>query len=152
MTITLDYSDLHFDDDSVVLAAGDLEFQFELLLAELIFRVDRADFSFEEYTTLLDAAAILRGRVDLLQDGETSTYENPISGETLTFARTGDQVAISANYTKATATVALAELKGTVDGFHQRVTQDLLIRYPKLAENPAAANLMARNKPRQPLG
>ncbi len=143
MTITLDYTDLHFDDDSEVLTAGDLDFQFELLLAGLIFRVDGADFTFEEYTTLLDAAAILQGRVSLIKDGETSTYVNPISDETLTFGRIGDQVAISANYTKATATVALAELKETVDGFLRRVTQDLLIRYPGLAENPAAAKLMA---------
>lgn len=152
MTITLDYRDLHFDDDSIVLAAGDLEFQFELLLADLIFRVDGADFSFEEYTTLLDAAAILQGRVNLLKDGETSTYENPISGETITFARSGDQVAVSANYTQATASVALAELKQAVDEFQQRVAQDLLIRYPGLAENPAAANLMAPEEQGSSLG
>jgi hypothetical protein len=143
MTITLEYRDLHFDDDSEVLAAGDLEFQHELLLAELIFRVDTADFTFEEYTTLLDAAAILEGRVNLLADGETSSYESPVSGETLHFARSGDRVTITASYTEATATVGLAELKDAVAGFHRRVTQDLLIRYPGLTENPAAAKLLA---------
>jgi hypothetical protein len=143
MTITLDYTDLHFDDDSEVLEAGDLEFQHELLLAELVFRVDTADFTFEEYTTLLDAAAILEGRVNLLADGETNRYESPISGETLTFARSGEQVTITANYTEATATVGLHELTDALAAFHRRVTQDLLARYPRLGENPAAAKLLA---------
>jgi hypothetical protein len=49
-----------------------------------------------------------------------------------------DQVAISANYTEATATVALTELHDAVKAFHQRVTRDVLDRYPTLAENPAA--------------
>jgi len=143
MTITLDYTDLHFDDDSVVLAASELEFEFELLLALIVFRVDAADFSFDEYTTLLDAAAILRGRVRLLGDGETSTYESPVSGEVLTFARSGDQVAISANYTEATATISLAELKEALSEFYQRVVQDLLIRYPGLEEVPGARGYLA---------
>lgn len=138
MTITLEYTDLHFDDDSEVMQASDLEFQFELLYAQVVFRVDGADFTFDEYTTLLDAAAILRGRIHLLADGDTSTYESPVSGETLTFVRSGDQVAISANYTDATATVGLAELKTAVAEFYDRVVQDLLIRYPGLDQVPGA--------------
>jgi hypothetical protein len=143
MTITLDYTDLHFDDDSEVLRAGELEFEFELLFAQIVFRVDAADFTFEEYTTLLDAAAILRGRVRELADGGTNTYESPVSGETLIFARSADHVAISANYTEATATVSRAELNDAVTEFHQRVTRDLLVRYPGLAENPNAAKYLA---------
>lgn len=143
MNITLDYTDPHFDEDSDVLPAGELEFEFELLFAQIVFRVAAADFTFGEYTTLLDAAAILRGRVSLLADGGTNSYESPVSGETLTFARFGDQVAISANYTEATATVSLTELKEAVTGFHQRVTRDLLVRYPGLAENPDAPKYLA---------
>jgi hypothetical protein len=138
MTITLDYTDLHFDDDSEVLAADELEFQYELLLAQIVFRVDAADFSFDEYTTLLDAAAILRGRVNLLDDGQTSTYESPVAWEKLSFARTGHRVTISANYTEATATVGLDELKAAVAAFYQHVTRDLLARYPGLDELPGA--------------
>lgn len=152
MTITLDYTDLHFDDDSEVLAAGELEFEFELLFAQIVFRVDAADFTFPELTSLLDAAAILHGRVDRLADGETGTYESPVAWEKLSFTRSGDQVAISANYTEATATVGLAELKDAVAGFHQRVTQDLLIRYPGLAGNAAAAKLLARDGQGSSLG
>jgi hypothetical protein len=81
--------------------------------------------------------------VNLLADGETSSYESPVSGETLTFVRSADQVEISANYTEATATVGYAELLEAVTAFHQRVTQDLLVSYPGLAENADAAKYLA---------
>jgi hypothetical protein len=143
MTITLDYTDLHFDDDGEVLAARELDIEFELLFAQIVFRVDAADFTFDDYTTLLDAAATLRGRVNLLADGETNSYESPVAWEKLSFARSGDQVAISANYTEAKATVGLTELKEALIGFHERVTRDLLARYPRLADNPDVAKYLA---------
>jgi hypothetical protein len=144
MTITLDYTDLRFDDDRAVLLAEETDFEYDLLYARIVFRVDAADFTMgDEYTPLLDASAGLRRVVDLLPDGEAMTYESPVSWAKITFARSGDRVAISANYTEATATVGLAELKEAVSGFHQRVTRDLLVRYPGLAENPAAAKYLA---------
>jgi hypothetical protein len=143
MSITLDYADLDFDDDRAVLLAEETDFEYDLLYAQIVFRVGAADFTFDGYTTLLDAAAILRGRVDFLADRQTNSYESPVAWEKLSFARAGDQVAISANYTEATATVGLTELKEAVVGFHERVTRDLLARYPGLAENPDAAKYLA---------
>jgi hypothetical protein len=147
MTITLDYTDLHFEEDSDVMSASALEFQFEMLAALVVFRVDGRDFSFEQYTTLLDAAAILQGRVNLLGDGETSSYENPLSSERLNFSRTGDQVTIAANYTQATATVGYTELHDAVTAFWERVARDLLQRYPGLDEAPGARDYFT-----EPLG
>jgi hypothetical protein len=143
MTITLDYTDLQPDDPAEVLAAGALELQHELLFAELVFRVDAADFTSDEHTTLLDAAAILHGRVTHLTDGATSRYESPVSGDTIDFARAGDQVTISAGFTDAVATADLAELTAAVTAFHERVSRDLLARYPGLAGNPAARAQLA---------
>jgi hypothetical protein len=124
-----------------------LEFQFEMLGALVAFRVDGTDFSFEEYTTLLDAAAILQGRVNLLGDGETSSYENPLSSERLTFSRSGDEVTIAANYTQATATVSYTGLYDAVTGFWERVARDLLERYPVLDEAPGARDYFVSGEP-----
>jgi hypothetical protein len=144
MTITLDYTDLTFEDGAAVMQALETDFQYDLLYARFIFRVDAVDFSFPGYTTLLDLAASLRRIVDSLADGETSSYESPVAWEKLTFARSGDQVAISASYTDATATVGLAELKEAVSAFYQRVTDDLLAQYPGLDETPGARPYFAQ--------
>ncbi len=143
MTITLDYTDLGFEDDRAVLLATEFDFQFDLLYAHVVFRVDAAEFTFEGHMPLLDASAGLRWLMDLLADGEARTYESPVSRDKISFARSGDQVAISASYTEATATVDFTELHDAVRGFHERVTRDLLIRYPGLAENPNAAEYLA---------
>jgi hypothetical protein len=92
----------------------------------------------EEFVRLLDASTRLRTIAYLLADGGASSYESPASSEKLTFARSGDQVMISANYTDATATVALAELQAATSRFHARVTRDLLARYPGLDETSGA--------------
>jgi hypothetical protein len=145
MTITLDYADLEFDDDPEVLLADEYAFQYDLLYGRITFGVDAADFTIkEEYTPLLDASAGLRRAVDLLRDGEAKTYDSPVSSAKITFARSGDQIAISANYTEATATVSLTELREAVSGFHHRVTRDLLARYPGLAGNPDAVKYLAQ--------
>ncbi len=81
--------------------------------------------------------------MDLLADGETRTLESSVSTDKITFARSGDQVRISATYTDATATVNFAELHDAVTAFHERVTRDVLARYPGLVENPAAADYLA---------
>jgi hypothetical protein len=144
LTITLDYADLDFEDDRDVLRADMYAFQYDLLYARITFRVDAADFTVkDEYTPLLDASAGLRQLVDVLADGEARTYESPVSRAKLTFTRSRDEVAISANYTEATATVALAELHDAVKGFHERVTRDVLDRYPGLVENPDARKYLA---------
>lgn len=139
MTITLDYTDLHFDDDRAVLQAEEGDFHYELLLARIVFRADAADFTIEgEKVPLLDASFGLRTLMESLGDGEAESYESPLSWVSITFARSAGQVAISANYTEATATVTLAELQEAVSEFHERVTQDLMVTYPGLAEIPAA--------------
>jgi hypothetical protein len=144
MTITLGYTDLHFEDDRSVLLADEYAFQYDLLYARITFRVDAADFTIkDEYTPLLDASAGLRGIADSLADGEARVYESPVSWAKITFTRSGDQVAISANYTEAAATVALTELRDAVKDFHERVTRDVLDRYPGLVENPGAQQYLA---------
>jgi hypothetical protein len=143
MTVTLDYTDLQFDDDSAVLQAEEGDFHYELLLARIVFRVDAADFTIEgEKVPLLDASFGLRTLVESLADGEAASYESPLSWVSITFARSGSEVVISANYTEARATVTLAELQDAVSEFHQRVMQDLLIRYPGLAESPPAQKFL----------
>jgi hypothetical protein len=77
MTITLDYSDLTFDDERSVLLAEETDFQYDLLYAHVVFRVGPADFTLEGGTPLLDAAAGLRWLMDLLADGEDRTYASP---------------------------------------------------------------------------
>jgi hypothetical protein len=143
MTITLDYTDLEFDDDRSVLLAVETDFQFDLLYAHVVFRAGAADFSLQGYTPLLDTSAGLRWLMDLLADGETRTWESSVSSDKITFARSGDGVAISASYTEATATVEFAELHDAVRAFHERVTRDVLHRYPGLVENPAAEDYLA---------
>lgn len=139
MTITLEYTDLQFDDDGAVLRAEETDFEYDLLYARIVFRVDAADFTIEdEYVPLLDASVRLRTLVCSLADGETKSYESPTSWEKITFARSSDQVAISSNYTEATATVSLTDLKDAVVAFHERVMRDLLARYPGLDETSGA--------------
>ncbi len=143
MTITLNYSDLHFDDDRAVMLAEETDFEYDLLFAQIAFRVDAADFTIDGHVPLLDVAARLGAIGDSLADGETRNYAVPTGRETLTFARSGDQVAISANYTEATTTVSFAELAPAVSGFHRRVVQDLLARYPGLDATPGARGYFA---------
>jgi hypothetical protein len=144
MTITLDYADLHFDEDRDVLLADEYAFQYDLLYARITLRVGGADFTIkDEYTPLLDASAGLRRVVDLPADGDAKTYDSPVSSAKITFTRAGDQVAISANYTEATASVELTELQDAVKAFHERVTRDVLNRYPGLVENPSAQEYLA---------
>jgi hypothetical protein len=144
MTITLDYADLHFEDDRSVLLADEYAFQYDLLYARITFRVDAADFTIkDEYTPLLDASAGLRALVDSLPDGGARTYDSPVSWAKITFTRSGDQATISANYTEATATVVFTELHDAVKAFQERVTRDVLDRYPGLVENPGAQQYLA---------
>lgn len=139
MTITLDYTDLEFDDDSAVLQAQEGDFHYELLLARTVLRVDDADFGIQdEKVPLLDFSLVLRTLAAELPDGEQADYESPLSWLKITFARSGETVALSSNFTDATATVALADLRRATADFHARVMQDLGIRYPTLAQNPAA--------------
>lgn len=143
MTIVLDYTDLTFDDDGAVLSADEYAFQYDLLYAHVVFRAGAADFSLEGGTPLLDASAGLRWVTDLLADGEERTYESPVSRAKIVFARSGDQVAISASYTETTATVGFTELHDAVKTFHERVTRDVLDRYPALKANPDAQEYLA---------
>lgn len=140
MTITLDYTDLQFDDDRAVLLADENDFHYELLFARIVFRVDAADFTLagDEAPPLVDFSFALRTLVASLADGDSESYKSPTAWARITFARSGDQVAISASFTDATATVALSELGDATAAFHARVMQDLLIRYPKLADSPGA--------------
>jgi hypothetical protein len=144
MTITLDYTDLDFDDDRAVLLAEETDFHYELLLARAIFRVDDADFSIlDEKVPLLDFSFVLRTLASELADGQEEYYESPLSWLRITLARSGETVGLSSNFTDATATVALTELRQATTDFHARVMQDLVIRYPKLPENPAAQKFFA---------
>jgi hypothetical protein len=144
MTISLDYTDLLFDDDRAVLLAEEGDFHYELLLARTIFRVDDADFGIRtEKVPLLDFSFVLRTLALELPDGEQEDYESPLSWLRITFARSGETVGLSSNFTDATATVALTELRRATTDFHARVMQDLVIRYPKLPENPAAQKFFA---------
>jgi hypothetical protein len=122
MTFTLDYTD------------------HKLLFGRIVFRVDAADFTLkgDEAAPLVDFSFVLRTVVDSLSDGDLESYESPTAWARITFARSSDQVAISASFTDATATVALSELRDATAAFHARVMQDLEIRYPKLVDNPAA--------------
>lgn len=143
MTVTLTYSDLAFDDDATVLQAEEGDFHYELLLARILLRAGGADFTLgDEKVPLLDASFGLRTLVASLADGEAETYESPLSWTALTFARSGEEVAISANDTEATATVALPELAEATRSFHDEVMQDLLVRYPGLSDNPAAEKFL----------
>lgn len=152
MTVTLDYTDLLFDDDRAVLQADENDFHYELLFARIVFRVDAADFTLEgeEAAPLVDFSFALRTLVDTLADGDSDSYKSPTAWARITFARSGDQVAISASFTDATATAALSELQDATARFHARVMQDLLIRYPTLADNPAAQKFLVPD-PAQPL-
>lgn len=140
MTITLDYTDLQLDDDRAVLLADENDFHYELLFARIVFRVDAADFTLEgdEAAPLVDFSFALRTLVDSLADGDSEGYKSPTAWARITFTRSGDQVAISASYTEATATANFAELHDVVSGFHERVTRNLLDRYPGLDETPGA--------------
>jgi len=152
MTITLDYSDLQFDDDRAVLLADENDFHYELLFARIVFRVDAADFTLEgdEAPPLLDFSFALRTLAASLADGESDSYKSPTAWARITFTRSGEQVAISASFTEATATVGLTELQDATATFHARVIQDLLIRYPALGENPGARKFLVPD-PAQPL-
>jgi hypothetical protein len=140
MTITLDYTDLLFDDDRSVLLGNENDFHYELLFARIVFRVDAADFTLEgeEAAPLVDFSFALRTLADSLADGESESYRSPTAWARITLTRSGDQVAISASFTDATATAALSELRHATAEFHARVMEDLEIRYPKLADNPGA--------------
>ena len=71
------------------------------------------------------------------------SYKSPTAWARITLTRAGDQVTVSASFTDAKATVALTELRQAAAAFHARVMQDLVIRYPKLADNPAAQKFFA---------
>ena len=120
MTITLDYSDLQFDDDRAVLLADENDFHYELLFARIVFRVDAADFTLEgdEAPPLLDFSFALRTLAASLADGESDSYKSPTAWARITFTRSGEQVAISASFTEATATVGLTELQDATATFH----------------------------------
>jgi hypothetical protein len=144
MTVALDYTDLRFDDDRAVLLAEENDFHYELLLARTVFRVDGADFSIQdEKVPLLDFSFVLRTLASELPDGEQEDYESPLSWLKITFTRSSEIVGLSSNFTEATATVALGELRDATAVFHARVMLDLRVRYPKLAENPAAQKFFA---------
>jgi hypothetical protein len=139
MTVALDYTDLRFDDDPAVLLAEEGDFHYELLFARIVFRVDDADFSIQdEEVPLLDFSFVLRTVALELPDGETADYESPLSWLKIIFVRSGEAVGLSSNFTDATATVALSKLRDAAAAFHERVMQDLLIRYPGLSENSSA--------------
>ena len=110
-----------------------------------MFRADAADFTLEgdEAPPLVDFSFALRTLVDSLADGDSDSYKSPTAWARITFARSGDQVAISASLTDATATVAFGELRDAAGAFHARVMQDLVIRYPKLADSPGAQKFLA---------
>jgi hypothetical protein len=148
MTIMLDYTDLDFDDDRAVLLATEGDFHYELLFAQTIFRVDDADFGIpDEKVPLLDFSFVLRTLASELLDEEEEYYESPASRLKITFARSGETMGLSANFTDATATVALNELRHATAAFHARVMQDLVIRYPGLAGNPAARKFFVSGGP-----
>jgi hypothetical protein len=138
MTITLDYTDLDFDDDRAVLLATEGDFHYELLFAQTVFRVDDADFGIpDEKVPLLDFSFVLRTLAAELPDEEEAYYESPLSWLKITFARSAESIGLSSNFTDATATVPLSEFRDATAAFHARVMQDLEIRYPTLGENPA---------------
>jgi hypothetical protein len=135
MTITLDYSGLQLDDDRVVLEATEGDVHYEVLLARTVFRVDDADFSIhDEKVPLLDFSLVLLTLAAALADGAQVDYESPVSWLKIRFARSGETVRLGSNFTHATTTVGLSELRDATAAFHERVIHDLVIRYPTLAK------------------
>jgi hypothetical protein len=75
VAITLDYTDLEFEDDRAVMLALETDFQFDYLYAQIDFRVDAADFSIaHEHVTLLDFSATLCWCVDQLAQDLLARY------------------------------------------------------------------------------
>jgi hypothetical protein len=132
---------------SVDLAGADeMTLRYDVLLGDVIFIVNEADFSAKwGWVPIVDFAACLRYIVHELDERRSAEqiFEYTESDATICFKREGSEVIISANYATGEARVPLNELKTSVDSFVERVNRELCERYPALTRNEALHRLLA---------
>jgi hypothetical protein len=125
----------------VALASADeMELRYDLLLGDIVLKVDGHDFSAKwHWVPIVDFATSL-GQLpkELLSDNAIeSILDFTESDATLRFKREGEVVIVSADYAPGEARVLLEEFNSAVDSFVRRVGRELCDQYPALRTNEA---------------
>jgi hypothetical protein len=111
---------------------------------DIVMRVGDADLSTRfGWVPVLDFAMALRSIAARLAEEPEATFAFTESGATITFARTGDDVRVTASYAGEAGTVTYGELAAAADAFLARVIDDLTQAHPELADNALVAGLRA---------
>jgi hypothetical protein len=132
---------------SVDLAGADeMTLRYDVLLGDVIFIVNEADFSAKwGWVPIVDFAACLRYIVHELHEKNSpeDKFVFTESDATICFKREGSEVNVSTNYTTGEASVPLDELRTAIDSFAQRVNRELCEKYPALSRNEALRRLLS---------
>ena len=135
------------ENESVDLASADeTSLCYRVLLGDVIFKVNEADFSARwGWVPIVHFAACLRYIVHELDEKHSveAKFEFTESDATIWFKREESEVNISTNYATGEARIALDELKTSVDCFAQRVNRELCEKYPALNRNEALRRLLS---------
>lgn len=120
------------------------QLDYYLFCGSIIFRVDSASLdALWKWIPVLDFAIKINEIVSGLADGHEEVLEFTECEATISIARTGPDVHIKATYTPASAHVPLEEIRKAAAGFLQKLKNDLLSRFPALAQNVAFKERLA---------
>jgi hypothetical protein len=146
--VTLDYlldpEDLQRANELDMAIATGTQLDYYLFCGSIVFRVDSASFdALWKWIPVFDFAIKINEIASGLIDGEERLLEFTECEATISFARTGADVRITATYTPSIASVRLEELRVAATNFLDKVKSDLLYRFPALSGNAAFKERLA---------
>jgi hypothetical protein len=123
-------------------SADEVTLRYDYFLGDVVFVVDRADFSARwGWVPVLDFALGLRAIAGGLVSEAEESFEFTESDAAIEFRREGETVKIEAGYASAAAEVRHLEFTLHAERFVERVVADLSSRYTGLAINPFVVGL-----------
>ncbi|MEV4346699.1 hypothetical protein AB0J83_19740 [Actinoplanes sp. NPDC049596] len=126
--------------DLAVVSRADLCWYY--FWSSLSFTIDEIDLSPPwSWTPVFDFMWSVMGVLEDLERGKDSTIGFTENAELIRFVRDAGRVRVSATYSTATAVCDIADLKSAWLDFRHAVLTQLIAEYPRLATNPALAEL-----------
>jgi hypothetical protein len=148
MMVILDYlldpEDLQRASELDMAIISGTQLDYYLFCGSIIFRVNSTSFdALWKWIPVFDFAIKINEIVSRLVDGEERMLEFTECEATISFARLGADVRITATYTPSIASVPLEELRMATAHFLQKIKNDLLCRFPALSRNVAFRERLA---------
>lgn len=126
--------------DLAAVSRADLRWYY--FLSDLTFTIGEAELSPPwSWTPVFDFLWSMKGALEHLERGERTTIGFTENAELISFLPEGEEVRVSCTYATTEAVCGRVDLKDAWLALREAVLTQLSVEYPRLAANPALAEL-----------